>query len=42
MTAAPVTAEASSTCVYPHRNTGLVSTAQILFSCAYPVDLFSV
>ncbi len=42
ITAAPVTAEASSTWVYPHKNTGLVSTAQILLSCAYPAGLVSV
>ena len=37
MTSAPVTAEASSTWVYPHRNTGLVKTATMLFSCGCPV-----
>src|SRR3954451_5676873 len=36
-TAAAVATEASSTWAYPHRNTGLVSTAQMLLSTGRPV-----
>ncbi len=39
MTAAAVTAEASRMCAYPHRNTGLDSTAQMSLSWGLPVGL---
>ena len=36
MIADPVTSDASSTWRYAHTNTGFVSTAQMLVSCALP------
>ena len=42
ITSAPVTADASSTCRYPHTNTGLDSTAPIEDSSGRPVVVFVV
>ncbi len=39
ITIAPVVSAANRTFVYPHRNTGLVNTAQMSFSCGLPLTM---
>ena len=39
ITAAPVTSDANKTLEYPHTNTGLVSSAQMSFSCGLPLTM---
>src|SRR5215469_15078374 len=39
ITPAPVTSEASKTLEYPQTNTGLVNSAQMSFSCGFPLTI---
>ena len=40
MTMHPVTSAANRTLAYPHRNTGLVNSAQMSFSCGFPLTIW--